>query len=47
MKTQDLIRFANRPWQVIGEADAAHWLAQNGSLDRPKASAWPPISAPW
>lgn len=28
MKTQDLTRFANCPWQAIGEADAAHWLAR-------------------
>jgi hypothetical protein len=32
MKTQDLIRFTNRPWQVIGEADAAHWLARKRQL---------------
>jgi len=32
MKTEDLTRFANRPWQVIGEADAAHWLARKRRL---------------
>lgn len=32
MKTQDLTRFAKRPWQAIGEADAAHWLARKREL---------------
>lgn len=32
METKDLIRFAERPWEVIGEGDAEHWLARKREL---------------
>ncbi len=32
MKPQDLRRFANRPWEVLGEADAAYWLERKRRL---------------
>ena len=32
MKPQDLQLFANRPWEVLGEADAAYWLERKRRL---------------
>ena len=32
MKTKDLIRFAGRPWRIVGEGDAAHWVARKREL---------------
>lgn len=32
MKTNDLVRFAERPWEVIGEGDVEYWLARKREL---------------
>lgn len=32
VKTQDLVRFATRPWQVIADSDAEHWLLRKRAL---------------